>query len=136
MIFADRQGLTGGKFALTMLWDGAKTATGQVLRGVRPEKCLWQLRMISTRQGLAGIAAGLKNTGVGNGMVDDSEVLIKIISGKRVEIHHGWSEMGQGVHTMAIQTLHQETGIDPSMVEVISKHRSRCSNGYDNLFKG
>lgn len=101
------------------LENGAKTATGQILSGVGLKKCLLAVKddFISAR--FAGIAAGLKNTGVGNGMVDDSEVLIKIISGKRVEIHHGWSEMGQGVHTMAIQTLHQETGINPSIVEVI-----------------
>ena len=51
-------------------------------------------------------------------MVDDSEVKIQIVSGKKVIINHGWSEMGQGVHTMAVQILHQETGISPEIIEV------------------
>jgi CO/xanthine dehydrogenase Mo-binding subunit len=51
-------------------------------------------------------------------MIDDSEVKIHIISKDKVIIDHGWSEMGQGVHTMAIQILHQETGIAPEIIEV------------------
>jgi CO/xanthine dehydrogenase Mo-binding subunit len=35
-----------------------------------------------------------------------------------VIIDHGWTEMGQGVNTMALQTLCHETGIAPGMVEV------------------
>ena len=100
------------------LEDGAKTATGQVLKGVGLKKTLLAVKDVFRNAKYAGIACGIKNTGVGNGMVDDSEVKIHIVSGKRVIIDHGWSEMGQGVHTMAIQTLHQETGIDPEIIEV------------------
>ncbi len=101
------------------LEEGAKTATGQELFGVGLKKTLLAVKEQFQSAKFAGIACGLKNTGVGNGMVDDSEVIIKIVSSDRVEIHHGWTEMGQGVHTMAIQTLHQETGIDPELIEVI-----------------
>lgn len=101
------------------LEDGSKTATGQVLRGVGLKKTMLAVKDEFNKAKYAGIATGLKNTGVGNGMVDDSDVIIKIISDKKVEIHHGWTEMGQGVHTMAIQTLHQETGIDPEIIDVI-----------------
>ncbi|MGD9978451.1 MAG: xanthine dehydrogenase family protein molybdopterin-binding subunit, partial [Bacteroidales bacterium] len=101
------------------LEDGSKTATGQVLRGVGLKKTLLAVKDQFNAAEYAGIATGLKNTGVGNGMVDDSDVLIKIISDKKIEIHHGWTEMGQGVHTMAIQTLHQETGIDPELIDVV-----------------
>ncbi len=66
----------------------------------------------------AGLACGIKNTGVGNGMTDDSEVSVEIVSDKKVIVSHGWSEMGQGIHTMAIQVLHHETGIDPAIIEV------------------
>ncbi len=101
------------------LVDGAKTATGQVLRGVGLRETLLAVREPFRNAGFAGIACGLKNTGVGNGMIDDSEVIIEIAGPDRVVIHHGWTEMGQGVHTMAIQTLFEETGIDPSSVEVV-----------------
>lgn len=101
------------------LVDGAKTATGQVLSGVGLRETLLAVREPFRNAGFAGIACGLKNTGVGNGMIDDSEVIIEIAAPDRVVIHHGWTEMGQGVHTMAIQTLFEETGIDPSSVEVV-----------------
>ncbi|MCK7520848.1 MAG: molybdopterin-dependent oxidoreductase [Ignavibacteriales bacterium] len=100
------------------LEDGSKTATGQVLRGVGLKKTLLAVKDTFREAKFAGIACGIKNTGVGNGMPDDSEVKIEIISGKKVIINHGWSEMGQGVHTMAVQTLHQETGIAPETIEV------------------
>jgi len=101
------------------LKDGAKTATGQVLKGVGLKKTLLSVKDQFQKAKYAGIACGIKNTGVGNGMIDDSEVKIEIISDKKVIINHGWSEMGQGVHNMAIQTLHQETGIDPDIINVI-----------------
>ena len=101
------------------LENGSKTATGQVLeQGVGLKKTLLAVKEQFQSAKFAGIACGLKNTGVGNGMIDDSEVKIEIISEKKVIINHGWSEMGQGVHNMAIQTLHEETGIDPEIIDV------------------
>lgn len=100
------------------LEDGSKTATGQQLYGVGLKKTLLAVKEQFQSAKYAGIATGIKNTGVGNGMLDDSEVKIEIIAKDKVLVHHGWSEMGQGVHTMAIQTLHSETGIDPEIIEV------------------
>ncbi|MCF8379568.1 MAG: selenium-dependent xanthine dehydrogenase [Bacteroidales bacterium] len=101
------------------LENGAKTATGQELQGVGLKQTLLAVKQQFQNAKFAGIACGLKNTGVGNGMIDDSEVKIEIISEDKVIIHHGWSEMGQGVHNMAIQTLHQETSIQPEKIEVM-----------------
>ncbi len=100
------------------LEEGGKTATGQVLRGVGLKKTFLAVRDEFRGAKYAGIACGIKNTGVGNGMIDDSEVSIEIVSGNKVVVNHGWSEMGQGIHTMAVQILHQETGIDPGIIEV------------------
>ncbi|MFW5706203.1 MAG: xanthine dehydrogenase family protein molybdopterin-binding subunit, partial [Bacteroidota bacterium] len=66
----------------------------------------------------AGIACGIKNSGVGNGMIDDSHVKIRFRHDGKIDIAHGWTEMGQGVHTMAVQIFCSESGIDPSLVEV------------------
>ena len=101
------------------LQDGATTATGQRLQGVGLKKTLLAVKDAFSNARFAGIACGIKNTGVGNGMIDDSEVIIELAAEGKVVIHHGWTEMGQGVHTMAIQTLHQETGIDPELIEVV-----------------
>lgn len=98
--------------------DGLKTATGQKLSGVGIKKCLLALKDDFEKAKYAGIATGIKNSGVGNGMPDFSDVIIKFVSEKKIEIHHGWTEMGQGVHNMAIQTLCQETGLDAEIIEV------------------
>ena len=111
------------------LEDGAKTATGQELHGVGLKKTLLAVKEQFQSAKFAGIACGLKNTGVGNGMVDDSEVVIHIVSPEQVQIHHGWTEMGQGVHTMAIQTLHHETGINPNAIEVIVDTKAELPTG-------
>ncbi|HJN39815.1 MAG TPA: molybdopterin cofactor-binding domain-containing protein, partial [Chloroflexota bacterium] len=36
-----------------------------------------------------------------------------------VEVRHCWTEMGQGVHTVALQVAVEELGIDPERIEVI-----------------
>ena len=66
----------------------------------------------------AGLACGLKNTGIGNGMPDESSALITIVAADKVIIDHGWTEMGQGVNTIATQVVCEETGIDPAIIEV------------------
>jgi xanthine dehydrogenase molybdenum-binding subunit len=37
----------------------------------------------------------------------------------RVEVRHGWTEMGQGIHTVALQVAVEELGIDPARIVVI-----------------
>ena len=101
------------------LSEGRMTATGQVLRaGVGVRATLLALRDEFRRAKTAGLACGIKNTGIGNGMVDDSVVKIEIVSASKLVIHHGWTEMGQGVHTVARQVVCQETGLDPKLMEV------------------
>ena len=102
------------------LEKGKMTATGQILGdGVGVKACLLALKEHFHSAKYAGLACGIKNSGVGNGMTDFSDVRISIQPDGHVLIEHGWTEMGQGIQNMAIQTLHQETGIDPSMIDVI-----------------
>ena len=101
------------------LTEGKMTATGQVLKeGVGVKASLLALKPYYDKAKVKGIACGIKNSGIGNGMIDDSDVIIQVISDKKIILHHGWTEMGQGIHNMAIQTLTQETGIPPEIVEV------------------
>jgi len=100
--------------------DGKMTATGQVLgKGVGIRACLMALKEPFYAAKHAGLACGIKNSGVGNGMTDFSDVKISIRDNGRVLIEHGWTEMGQGIQNMAIQTLVQETGIEPSLIDVV-----------------
>ena len=101
------------------LTEGDMTSTGQVIHagsGVR--QTLLAVKDIFKKAKFAGIACGIKNTGIGNGMADEGKIKIEIISDKKIILNHGWTEMGQGVNTMAVQFLCQETGIDPDIVEV------------------
>ncbi|HDZ12630.1 MAG TPA: selenium-dependent xanthine dehydrogenase [Bacteroidetes bacterium] len=101
------------------LTEGSMTTTGQVLRGgVGIRETLLAVKDEFYKAKYAGLACAVKNTGIGNGEPDFSEVKIEIESGNHVVLHHGWTEMGQGVHTVAVQMLCEETGIDPDWVEV------------------
>lgn len=99
--------------------NGKMTATGQVLgEGVGIKACLLALKDHFYASKYAGLACGIKNSGVGNGMTDFCDVKLRILQDGKVLIEHGWTEMGQGVQNMAIQILHQETGIPASLIEV------------------
>jgi aldehyde oxidoreductase len=102
------------------LCEGKMTATGQVLhKGVGVQETLLAVKPFYDKARFKGLACGIKNSGVGNGMADFSDVIIEIKSENQVVLHHGWTEMGQGVHTVATQVLYEETGIPPGIVEVI-----------------
>ncbi len=66
-----------------------------------------------------GLGLGLKNSGLGNGFHEISKAVVRFRSDDRVEVRHGWTEMGQGVHTVALQVAAEELGIDPNRIEVI-----------------
>ena len=66
-----------------------------------------------------GLGLGLKNSGLGNGFREVSRAVVRFRGDGRVEVRHGWTEMGQGVHTVALQVAAQELGIDPARIDVI-----------------
>ncbi|MEI6456995.1 MAG: selenium-dependent xanthine dehydrogenase [bacterium] len=112
------------------LENGKMTATGQVLEaGVGIKACLLALKDHFYAAKFAGLACGIKNSGVGNGMTDFSDVKIHILKGGRVLIEHGWTEMGQGIHNMAMQILHEETGIDTRLMDVITDTNASLPTG-------
>ncbi|NOY78645.1 MAG: selenium-dependent xanthine dehydrogenase [Calditrichaeota bacterium] len=101
------------------LVKGSMTTTGQVLEGgVGVRETLLAVREKFYQARYAGLACAIKNTGIGNGAPDFSEVKIEIQSENHVVLHHGWTEMGQGVNTVAVQMFCEATGIDPNWVEV------------------
>lgn len=104
---------------LNAIDTGKKTATGQTIEAAAGlKKTLLAVKDEFYKADIAGIACGIKNTGIGNGMSDIGRAKIVIENEGRVVIHHGWTEMGQGVHTVAQQTLCEECGIDPKIIEV------------------
>lgn len=67
-----------------------------------------------------GLGLGLKNSGLGNGFREVCGAVVRFhADDDRVEVRHGWTEMGQGVHTVALQIASAELGIDPDRIDVI-----------------
>ncbi|MBZ5587347.1 MAG: selenium-dependent xanthine dehydrogenase [Acidobacteriia bacterium] len=96
-----------------VLRPGDHFATGQImtsscgiletLEAVRP--------IYKANAARAGIACGIKNTGIGNGLADIGRVLLRVLPKGRLEVLTGYTEMGQGLFTILRQVVHEETGI-------------------------
>jgi aldehyde oxidoreductase len=65
-----------------------------------------------------GLGLGLKNSGLGNGFKEITKALVRFEPDGSVLVMHGWTEMGQGVHTVALQVAAQELAIDPARIVV------------------
>ena len=112
------------------LTEGKQTSTGQILRGgVGVRQTLEAVKEPFYAAKYAGLGCGIKNTGIGNGMPDAGTVRIEVQSSQKVLVHHGWTEMGQGVNTMAVQFLCQESGLDPAIVEVRTETSAKTPAG-------
>ncbi len=66
-----------------------------------------------------GLGLGLKNSGLGNGFKEIAKAVVHFRADGIVEVRHCWTEMGQGVHTVALQVAVEELGIDPDRIRVI-----------------
>jgi len=66
-----------------------------------------------------GLGLGLKNSGLGNGFKEINRAVIRFKEDGRVEVRHGWTEMGQGINTVALQVAVHELGIDGNLIDVI-----------------
>ena len=66
-----------------------------------------------------GLGLGLKNSGLGNGFKEISKAIVRFKSDGRIEVRHGWTEMGQGINTVAAQVAVEELGVDAKLIDVI-----------------
>ena len=62
------------------------------------------------------VAPGASALEVAAKQLDDLPTLLENSSDGTVEVRHGWTEMGQGVHTVAMQVAIEELGLDPATV--------------------
>ena len=102
-----------------VLEPGKMTATGQVLEsGVGLKASLLAIKEQFLNAKYAGIACGIKNCGIGNGMVDYSDAIIEIAENGKVVVKHGWTDMGQGINNVVIQLMAENTIIQPKNISV------------------
>ncbi|OQY01505.1 MAG: selenium-dependent xanthine dehydrogenase [Desulfobacteraceae bacterium 4572_130] len=120
------------------LKKGSLTATGQVLGdGVGLRQTLLSIKDDYYNAKYAGLAIAIKNVGFGNGLIDKSEVKIEIVSHKKIILHHGWTEMGQGIDTIAKQILFDLIKFKKDVeIKVISSTDSEVVGGATTASRG
>jgi len=128
MIFVSKQVCWQFRYDNALV-DGLKTSTGQKVFGVGIRACLDAVKDDFNNAKHAGLACAIKNSGVGNGMIDESKVIVEIVSENHIRLQHGWTEMGQGVHNMALQTLCEEISVSPEIIEVIVDTEAQIKTG-------
>jgi xanthine dehydrogenase molybdenum-binding subunit len=114
-MLAQKVGIDGWEIRWRNALDvGDMFATGQVFKAsVGLKKTLLAVKDAYRAAKYAGIACGIKNVGVGNGGEDGGRAMITVENDGTVTVRTGFTEMGQGLFTVQIQTLCEETGIDP-----------------------
>ncbi len=124
-MLAEKVGIDGWEIRWrNALEVGDMFATGQVLRhSVGLKKTLLAVKDVYRNAKYAGIGCGIKNVGIGNGGEDGGRAMISIEEDGTVVVRTGFTEMGQGLFTVQLQTLCEETGLDPRLVRVVTDTR-------------
>ncbi|MDH3458802.1 MAG: molybdopterin-dependent oxidoreductase, partial [Gemmatimonadota bacterium] len=119
-LLAERVGVDGYDIReRNILGPGDRFATGQIMTescGVR--QTLEAVKDVYKNAQYAGIACGIKNTGIGNGQDDSGRVILKVLDDGDLEILTGYTDMGQGLFTILRQVVHEESGLDWATMRV------------------
>jgi selenium-dependent xanthine dehydrogenase len=128
---AERVGIDGWEIRWRNALDvGDRTGTGQKLGpGVGLRKTLLAVRDAYRSARYAGIACGMKNVGVGNGLREGGRAILRPESDGTVTLYHSWTEMGQGIHTVLRQIVVDELGIAPDKVRVVVDTERELNTG-------
>jgi selenium-dependent xanthine dehydrogenase len=101
------------------LETGKRFGTGQKLGpGVGLKQTLLAVRDAYREAKYAGIACGVKNTGIGNGIPEHGRAVLRVEDDGTLTLFHSWTEMGQGVDTVLQQIACEELGLPPDRVAV------------------
>jgi xanthine dehydrogenase molybdenum-binding subunit len=127
---AERVGIDGYDIReRNILGPGEAFATGQRMNeacGIR--QTLEAVREAYKAAPCAGIACGIKNTGIGNGATDIGRILLRVLPGGSLEVLTGFTEMGQGLFTVLRQVVVEVTGLaaDCMTVRAVSDLAVEC----------
>jgi xanthine dehydrogenase molybdenum-binding subunit len=123
---AERLGITGWEMrSRNVVTPGDEWGPGQIMdegcRGARQCLDAIQPHYEAARQAgkAVGLGLGLKNAGLGNGFVEISKATVRLDSDGTLEVRHPWTEMGQGVDTVALQVASEELEIAPDLIRVV-----------------
>ena len=123
---AEKAGLTGWEIRdRNIVSPGVVWGPGQIMDDgcLGARMCLDAIKPVYDEARAAGKAIGLgmgiKNSGLGNGFKEIAGAVVRFEEDGTVEVRHCWTEMGQGIHTVALQVAVEELGIAPERVRVI-----------------
>ena len=123
-ILAEKAGIDGWEIRWrNALETGDRFSTGQILgAGVGLKNTLLAVRDAYDEARAAGkavgVACGVKNSGVGNGLKEYGKAILRPEADGTVTLFHSWTEMGQGVHTALQQIACEELGVTAEVVRV------------------
>jgi aldehyde oxidoreductase len=126
-MLAEKAGLDGWEIRWRNVVDvGDQFCTGQTFEhGVGIKQTLLAVRDIYRSAKYAGIACGIKNVGIGNGMPEYGRCTITVEPDESLTIRTGFTEMGQGLFTVMIQMMCETlngsgSAIDPRRVRALA----------------
>ena len=129
-ILAEKAELDGWEIRYRNALDvGDQFCTGQQLEcSVGLKRTLEAVRDAYKSAKYAGIACGIKNVGIGNGLPEYGKAMLEVSADGTVTIYTGFTEMGQGLFTVLLQTACEETGLPPGIfqVEADTKYDLNC----------
>ena len=140
---AERVGITGWEMRKrNVVHPGDVWGPGQLMDDgcAGAERCLDALadRYEAARDAgkAVGLGLALKNSGLGNGYTEVSRAVVRFEEDGVVEVRHGWTEMGQGIHTVALQVAVEELGVDPARVRVVVDTTRELGDGQTTGSRG
>ncbi len=120
-ILAERAGVDAWDIRWRNALDTGDTfCTGQVLDGgVGLKQTLLAVKDAYRGAQYAGIACGIKNVGIGNGVPEGGQVVAEFERDGRLTLHSGFTEMGQGFYTAMIQCFCDAAGLAAQDIRVV-----------------
>lgn len=122
---AEQVGISGWAIrSRNVITPGAVWGPGQIMDAgsAGAQECLDTIKPhydAARNQGKAvGLGLAIKNSGLGNGFREVSRARVRFDDDGTVEVRHCWTEMGQGVDTVALQVAAEELGVDPATVRI------------------
>ena len=123
---AERVGISGWEIrSLNVISPGDIWGPGQIMDDgcLGARECLDAVKTAYEEARSAGqpvgVGLGLKNSGLGNGFDELAKAVIHFNEDGTVEVRHCWTEMGQGVHNVALQVAVEELGVNAEQIKVI-----------------
>ncbi len=132
---ADAVGMDPLEFrAMNLLRPGGRFSTGQVMNegcgiGLTLEAIRPHYEAAKAAGKHVGLACGIKNVGMGNGLTEFGRVELEVISADEVILYTGFTEMGQGHDTVMAQMAAEATGLPARTFSVICTTEKAVETG-------